>query len=158
MCVQCVGKSSRTPAIFTIIEKFIEENNQTLLPPWLLLERIRIRNDEIFQLTAIVTTMDFFLLKENINTNTFIKMKLNLYINCCNPSGYVFFQESLYSNSKTIDRDHKSGLLICPGTSQLFRASTLVGEGSVINGAYPIQFFSIHVVRTRPTPHQKTPL
>ena len=52
--------------------------------------------------------------------------------------------------------------------TQLFQALILVGGGSAINGAYPIQFylyqqalltnrfFSIQVVRTRPAPYKKT--
>ena len=38
MCVQCVAKRSIIPAVLTVIEIFIEENSQTLLLPWILLQ------------------------------------------------------------------------------------------------------------------------
>ena len=57
MCVQCVAKPSLIPAVYTIIEIFIEENSQTLLLPrllpQLLLQQPRIRNVKIFEIICI---------------------------------------------------------------------------------------------------------
>ena len=53
MYVQCVPKPSLIPAVLTSIERFIEENSQTLLPAWLLLHRTKIRNVEVFKICCI---------------------------------------------------------------------------------------------------------
>ena len=51
MCVQCVTKPSRVPAILTSIEISIEENKQTL--PRLLLQSPGVRFVAIFFLTKV---------------------------------------------------------------------------------------------------------
>ena len=48
LCVSFVTKPSLNQAILTNIERFMEENGQTLLPPWLLLQRPRIKNVALF--------------------------------------------------------------------------------------------------------------
>ena len=53
MCVQCVAKRSLSPAILTVIEIIIEENSQTLLLPWLLLQQPKISIIEIFYIICI---------------------------------------------------------------------------------------------------------
>ena len=57
MCVQCVAKPSQIPAALTNIERFTEENSQTMLPPRLLLQRPMIRNVTIFGFAAFVTVL-----------------------------------------------------------------------------------------------------
>ena len=53
MCVRCVANPSIHPAVLTDIERFIEENSQTLLQPRLLLQRPGIRNVLIFRICCI---------------------------------------------------------------------------------------------------------
>ena len=53
MCVQYVPKPSLYLAVLISIERFTEENSQTLLLPRLMLQRPRIRNDEILMICLV---------------------------------------------------------------------------------------------------------
>ena len=53
MCVKCVKRPSLLHAALTGIERFIEENSQTLLQPRLLLQQTRIRNVAIYGIFCI---------------------------------------------------------------------------------------------------------
>ena len=73
MCVQYVTKPSLTPEILKHIERFIEENSKTGLPPWVILQRPRIRNVEIFEIGCNsyihVIKLTKFFFKSKLNTS-----------------------------------------------------------------------------------------
>ena len=83
MCVQYVPKLYLLPAILTIIERFMEENNQPLLQPRLLLQQPRIRNVASFGICCItyININQHIFLTSNKNSNTLLKVQLGLYVN-----------------------------------------------------------------------------
>ena len=81
MRVQYVPKPSLIPPVLPIIERFMEENNQTLLPPRLLLQRTRIRNVALCGICCIsyIIVYQHIFLTSNTNSTTLLKVPLYPY-------------------------------------------------------------------------------